>query len=148
MVKRSEPTKEELSIIRKSEPVPFQTANGIATAEEVVDIFIPGLQETITCYVLDDTPNAIGLEGLCDDLGYEYVKKPGRQPYLRKNGLRHYCDTTQNVPIICPGVADERSEVSQEDIDAREEEWEFVDDGAQPAEAADTHLRQSTRLQF
>ena len=51
LVSRKQLSKEELAAIRKTQPQPFQTANGTVTADEVVEIYVPGLQEVITCYV-------------------------------------------------------------------------------------------------
>ena len=149
LVSRKQLTQEELRRIRKAaEPMPLQTANGIITADEVVDIYIEGLQESITCYILNDTPNAISLESLCDDLGFDYVKKAGQKPYLRRNGFKYFLDTTQNVPIICPGLADEGSDVSQGDVGKLEDDWEFVGDVPEVAEVADSQEKSGTNKDF
>ena len=79
-------------IFKSNEPIPLTTANGPITAEDVVEVILPGLCESFSHYILQSTPSAlsIGLRRL--EQGYrDMILFGGRIP------LPFSCDPMDNV---------------------------------------------------
>ncbi len=95
-------SKAEMKTIRKAECIALQTANGIIYVDELADVVVHMLYETIMpFYVLDDTVNVVSLTLLVDDYRFDYCQNHGQAPYLQRKGqLKIYCKTSQNVHRI------------------------------------------------
>jgi len=106
LINRSDITEEESYSLRKVTPgIEFWTANGIVTADFVVEIWVNDLQSHFTAYVLDDTPNALSMTILCDDYGFDYIQKSGELAYVQKGKLKVTCARFGGTPIIATGTA-------------------------------------------
>ena len=95
-------TKAELKTIRKATCIALQTANGIVYVDEVADVVVHMLYETVMqFYVLEDTVNVVSLTLLVDDYGFDYHQTQKKAPYLVKDGMPQIdCQKAQNVPLI------------------------------------------------
>ena len=100
IVCRSDLTEQELRKVHKApEPQLLYTANGVTTAEDVVEVCIHDLDIVVEAYILEDTPSVVSMADICDKHGYDYVQRSKKRPYLQKgSGPRIYCTSLQNVP--------------------------------------------------
>ena len=63
-------------------PISLITANGPTEANEVADVKLPALPDTVQPYVLDQTPAVLSVGARCADEGYSFVWPANGKPIL------------------------------------------------------------------
>ena len=72
-------------IFKSNEPI--STANGPITAEDVVEVILPGLCESFSPYILQSTPSTLSIGLRCLEQGYDFVWGKDTTPiFLRPDG--------------------------------------------------------------
>ena len=148
-------TSSERSKIKKApSPLELQTANGLVVADQVVPLFVEGLQVNLTAYILPSTPILISLGKLCKEHHFGYEWLPGATTStLYKKGKkgvpprRHALETVYNVPLITPakknvrGAADvptpAETRTSETVLTGTKDDWENLPDDADHPETED-----------
>ena len=74
--------KHELETLVASEPISFQTANGVTESDLMSNFRTDSFDEPINAYVLDDTPSVLSVGKRCMNQEYGFVWPPGREPFM------------------------------------------------------------------
>ena len=85
----------------------MQSANGEVTAyyQAIVRVeMLGGLQ--VKALILKGTATVLGMEPLCDNHGFTFLKEPRKCAVLSKGDLVVRCQSYHGVPYICPAVDD------------------------------------------
>ena len=79
----------------------FQSANGVISTNEVVDLFSKDLGIQVQAYVVKDSPPLISLGKIIKDFQLKYEWDESRGPMIqRPDGKWIKCSEVQNVPTI------------------------------------------------
>ena len=88
-------------IFKSNEPIPLTTANGPITAEDVVEVILPGLCESFSPYILQSTPSALSIGLRCLEQGCDFVWGKDTTPiFLRPDGQCVKFKLQGRVPYI------------------------------------------------
>ena len=88
-------------IFKSNEPISLTTANGPITADEVVEVILPGLCESFNPYILQSTPSALSIGVRCLEQGYDFVWGKDTTPiFLRPDGQCVKFKLQGRVPYI------------------------------------------------
>ena len=87
-----------------STPRTFQTANGVATADQVARMTIGEYKEDVSPYIRDSTPAMLSGGYRCMNLGCSFIWPKGENPYfVLPNGQVCQLKAKRDVPHVCPG---------------------------------------------
>ena len=88
-------------IFKSNEPISLTTANGPITAEDVVEVILPGLCESFNPYILQSTPSALSIGLRCLEQGYDFFGGKDTTPiFLRPDGQCVKFKLQGRVPYI------------------------------------------------
>ena len=105
---------------KAADPVSLSTANGSITTDEVVEVNLPGLCESFTPYVLENTPPALSIGLRCLEQGYDFVWGKDTTPiFVRPDGKCVKFKMAGRVP--------------------------YIDESCQPFEIPEAHLTRLTK---
>ena len=105
--------------------------NGIVDADKVINFSVATMNDSIEAYVLDSTPTVMSIGKRCMTMGYHFVWKPYKKPYiLTPKGKKILLEVIDNVPYLplskaipCAPAASVASEAvikNQDDLDEHE----------------------------
>ena len=69
----------------------FMTANGITETDQKVDLVIDDMKDTISPFVMEESPSVLSIGKRCGDNGYGFLWMPGEEPIMfddRKSVIR------------------------------------------------------------
>ena len=116
------------------------TASGEVAAKKTAIVNVKMLGNLkVKALILENTATVLGLESLCDDHGYDYVKH-SRKP-LVKNGKKVFCASFNGAPYICQAQALPGASSSSDEISPQEFELADESPGAKPAETQSTEKK-------
>ena len=94
--------KHELEYVKHtSKPVMLSTANGSTKSEKIISMDVSLLKDNVEAYVLNATPTVLSVGKRCMDLGYHFVWRAFKRPFLiSPKGHKIMLDVIDNVPYL------------------------------------------------
>ena len=92
------------AVCRRDTGVRLATANGIISADEVVQVHLPGLGSNAEILVLDSCPRVLSLGRLVEDMNCHFSWVPGRAWITDSEGGEHDCVVHNYVPSLSIAV--------------------------------------------
>ena len=91
-----------MSFIKKAmKAVRMSTPNGLVDANKSVSFNVPELGSPIDAYVLEHTPTVVSIGTRCMNLGYHFVWRPYKRPYIiTPGGKKITLEVINNVPYL------------------------------------------------
>ena len=81
--------------------VRMSTPNGLVDANKSVSFSVPELGSPIDAYVLEHTPTVVSIGTRCVNLGYHFVWRPYKRPYIiTPGGKKITLEVINNVPYL------------------------------------------------
>ena len=65
-----------------SEAMTFMTANGVTGADQKVDLIFDEIKDTISPFVLEESPSILSIGKRCADNGCGFLRMPGEKPIM------------------------------------------------------------------
>ena len=81
----------------------MQTANGMVTAHNEVEVYSKDLGVSVIAYTLPKVPPVLSLGKLCREKGFRFCWEPDKLPVLQhvKSGRVIECSVDQDTPMVC-----------------------------------------------
>ena len=106
MVSKKDLNSVELETMRKSRsPTTVMTANAEVQTREEATVYGKQLDFFVKVMLLEETPAVLPLGKLCENHGYAYHWTSGQKPHLIRNCKRIYCNMSNCVPFVVPGLS-------------------------------------------
>ena len=86
-------------------PTTVMTANGEVQTREEATVFVKELDLFVTVMLLEETPAVLSLGKLCEDHGFSNHWTSGQKPHLIRNDKKFYCNISNFVPFVFPGLS-------------------------------------------
>ena len=100
MISKKDLNDAEMDTLTKScSPTIVITANGEVQTHEEATVYVKELDILFTMKVLENTPEVLSFEKLCDENGNSYEWINGKKTHLIKNKIRIQCNTENFVPM-------------------------------------------------
>ena len=108
--------KHELETLVASEPISFQTANGITESDLMSNFSTDSFEEPINAYVLDDTPSVLSVGKRCMNQNYGFIWPPGREPFMiNPEGKKIVLFVKGDIPYVRAGS---NKSLAHDDVEA------------------------------
>ena len=106
MTSKKELSSEEMHTVKRSRtPTVVLTAICDVYTHEEAQVFVHDLNLFVTVQLLEETPEVLSLEKLCEHHGYSYECVSDQKPPLTKDGKSIMCKTDNFVPLVVPGLS-------------------------------------------
>ena len=84
-----------------SEAMTFMTAHGVTEADQKVDLVIDEIKDTVSPFVMEESPSVLSIGKRCAESGYGFRRMPGEEPIMfddRKSVIR--LRVKDNIPYL------------------------------------------------
>ena len=102
LIAKGELEDHEVAYIKRAmKAVRMSTPNGLVDANKSVSFSVPELGSPIDAYVLEHTPTDVSIGTRCVNLGYHFVWRPYKRPYIiTPGGKKITLEVINNVPYL------------------------------------------------